>query len=257
MMFDANNAQDARMAIKGFEQHDGYTAAATKRKNRMANCGPETAKNLFASSQLSLKEQQRKTNGLLKSNPEKMVYWAHTKDDRDRCAKWALNHALQAELVKDKDICAVVNHKVSLLSADPDPKIKAEIGEAIKSGHKFYDEHDGKYTPEAIMWIAEELFGKDSLLEINLADKSQFMENYAKYANGACRCAAATTLAATTFPPSPPPPSPPLTWTDAQLLSPLPQFLSCGAGPASTGRPSCSRVGATLTWTASQKTSSL
>lgn len=197
MMFDANNAQDARMAIKGFEQHDGYTAAATKRKNRMANCGTETVKNLFASSQLSLKEQQRKTNGLLKSEPEKMVYWAHTKDDRDRCAKWALNHAVQAELIKDKDICAVVNHKVSLLSADPDPKIKAEIGEAIKSGHKFYDERDGKYAPAAIQWTCDELFGQDSLVEINLADKSQFIKNYVKYANG------------TTTPPSPPPPSRP------------------------------------------------
>ena len=95
-----------------------------------------------------------------------------------------LDSVAQVALFSHVNLVAVVNHKIDLLSADPNPAVRAEFEDIVNSGYQFYHEEKGNYDYHALSWFCDEFFYQGAFFELNIADKQQFVEHYMKYSNG-------------------------------------------------------------------------
>ena len=85
------------------------------------------------------------------SDPVSMVFFPHSKDQRNRCLKITLNNVLQFALSGDDDLIAVANHRLSLLANDPDKKVRDDITALTTGGYEFYDALEGRYDDHCML----------------------------------------------------------------------------------------------------------
>ena len=130
---------------------------------------------LFESNPLTLAEQKCKIKAFLAAKPEKMVYSPRRGEEKNGCARKMLQNALQMELIRDKDIMAVADHRINLLKA---------VGQCDGS-KKLYDNDTFDYEDEAIAWFCDEIFFPGALQEVKIEDKPKFIELYTTYSNSA------------------------------------------------------------------------
>ena len=186
-MMPTNKDIDARAVVPGF---DPYTNVQTTRKKR-AKLENDSTKRVLnfdyagADNPLTLSEQKAKTRAHLTSNPASMVFFPHTKEERDKCVKITLNNVLQFALSCDDDLIAVANHRLSLLANDPNKKVRDDIAALMDGGYQFYDALEGRYDDHCLSWWSEEFFYKGCLVKLDMADREAFVNHYKKYSNGA------------------------------------------------------------------------
>jgi hypothetical protein len=187
-MLSSDNKEDARARIPGFVPSDGFSTQKSKRRLRMVGDDNSPVKMLdlrVVPNPLDPAEQKKKTKANLGSNPAKMVYFPHTKDERERCAKIMVNNASQALVAYDQDIIAVADHKLQLLSADPDLEVRAAVADKQEAGYSFYNDEKGEYDEHAISWWCDEFFYPGAFIEVDITDKAEFISLYSMYSNGA------------------------------------------------------------------------
>ena len=185
LMMLRDNNKDARNAIPGFEE---ATVVKPKRQKRSGIASDDPAKVLnFKSSAnpLSLSEQKTKTRALLSSNPEKMVYFSHEKDDRNRCARIMFNNMFQSSLCADADIIAIAEHNINLICNDPDPAKRQAFVELQFSGYTFFDKLAGDYDVNCVTWYSDEVFYKGALHKVDISNKEEFMQLYKDFSHSA------------------------------------------------------------------------
>ena len=182
-MTDDIKNEDARAAVPGFMEATAFTS---KRHKRSSFCDNEIAKILnyeFATNPLTLVEQKHKTKTNLNTTPESMVYYAHTKEDRNKCGKIMINNALQYPLCFDDDVIAVADHYTNLECNDPDAAKRAAFEDLRSSGYRPYDPIAGDYDERSPSRWVDEMFYKGALHQVDLTDKQTFIELYTDYSN--------------------------------------------------------------------------
>ena len=187
-MMKPDNMKDAREVVPGFFD---MTQSKPKRSKRVSFCGDDSSKVLafgFDANPLALHEQKLKIKANLNSKPKSMEFFPHVKEERNKCAKLMYNNVTQMLLCKDSDLMAVADHRVSLLSNDPDPTVRAELEELKAHGHRFYDPEAGDYDENTVLWWADEYFFKGAMHEVDLTDKQTFVTLYSKFTNGVSGC---------------------------------------------------------------------
>lgn len=238
--------KDARAGLPGFTMS---TDESTKRRKRSPKSLDDVSKSLTYASvpnPLDVSEQKLKTKAIISAIPAEMVYFPHLKEEHNRCAKIMLKNVTQSPLISDDDMIAVANHRIDLLANDPDPLVREAFLDMRNNGYQFYQTDVGNYDEHCTVWFCEELFFKDSLKQVDLADKDKFVELYKKYGNGASTChVEASSIRHSTIR------SPLLALTNACFL-----LSQCASSGATTGpTPAYSPAEGTSTWTASRRIS--